>query len=38
MVSIGPQIEHPHSPEERVKVTSVEDFYRLLTGALGKLA
>ena len=34
MVSIGPQIEHPHSPMERVKISSVSDFWRLLVAVL----
>lgn len=38
MVSIGPQIEFPHSPDERVHVASVERFYRLLTSLLTELA
>jgi dipeptidase D len=38
MVSIGPQIEHPHSPEERVKVDTVDDFYQLLTLSLKRLS
>jgi dipeptidase D len=38
MVSIGPQIEFPHSPDERVRIPSVGDFYRLLTAVLEKLA
>ncbi len=38
MVSIGPQIEFPHSPDERVKIKSVGDFYKLLTGTLERLA
>jgi dipeptidase D len=38
MVSIGPQIEHPHSPEERVKVDTVDDFYKLLTLTLKRLS
>lgn len=38
MVSVGPQIESPHSPDERVKIDSVEHFYRLLTGILEELA
>ena len=37
MVSLGPQIEFPHSPDERVKIKSVADFYRLLTGTLERL-
>ncbi len=38
MASMGPQIEFPHSPDERVKVDSVGDFYDLLVLALSKLA
>jgi dipeptidase D len=38
MASMGPQIEHPHSPDERVKVDSVGDFWDLLVLALKKLA
>jgi len=37
MVSLGPQIEHPHSPEERVKISSVTDFWKLLVAALERL-
>ncbi|MGA1866416.1 MAG: aminoacyl-histidine dipeptidase [Thermoplasmatota archaeon] len=38
MASIGPQIENPHSPDERVKVPSVKEFWDLLALALKKLA
>ena len=38
MVSLGPQIEFPHSPDERIRIESVEDFYKLLTGILERLA
>ena len=38
MVSFGPQIEYPHSPDERVRIPSVEPFYRILTRTLEKLA
>jgi dipeptidase D len=38
MVSFGPTIEHPHSPEERVHVGSVENFWKFLTAALRDLA
>ncbi|MFQ5677537.1 MAG: aminoacyl-histidine dipeptidase [bacterium] len=38
MVSLGPQIEFPHSPDERVRIGSVGDFYKLLLGILEKLA
>jgi dipeptidase D len=37
-VSIGPQIENAHSPEERVQVSSVARFYRHLVALLGSLA
>jgi dipeptidase D len=38
MISFGPQIEFPHSPDERVKVPSVATFYKLLTTTLERLA
>jgi len=38
MVSLGPQIEFPHSPDERIRIESVGDFYKLLTGILERLA
>ncbi|HEX9654552.1 MAG TPA: aminoacyl-histidine dipeptidase [bacterium] len=38
MVSLGPQIEFPHSPNERVRIGSVSDFYKLLIGVLKELA
>jgi dipeptidase D len=38
MVSLGPQIEFPHSPDERVKIKSVADFYKLLLATLEELA
>ncbi|MFQ5709511.1 MAG: aminoacyl-histidine dipeptidase [bacterium] len=38
MVSLGPQIEFPHSPDERVHIGSVANFYKLLTGILARLA
>jgi len=37
MISFGPQIEFPHSPDERVKVDSVGRFYDLLTAVLEEL-
>ncbi len=37
MVSIGPQIEFPHSPDERVLVPSVADFYNVLKVMLRKI-
>jgi dipeptidase D len=38
MVSFGPTIEHPHSPEERVNIDSVEKFWKFLTAVLSELA
>lgn len=38
MVSIGPQIEYPHSPDERVKISSVKEFYTFLAAMLERLA
>jgi dipeptidase D len=38
MVSFGPDLQHPHSPEERVHIGSVENFWKLLTAALKRLA
>lgn len=38
MISIGPQIESPHSPDERVKIPSVADFWRFLTALLDELS
>jgi dipeptidase D len=38
MVSIGPQIEAPHSPDERVSIPTVERFWRLLIGVVDELS
>jgi dipeptidase D len=38
MISFGPQIDFPHSPDERVKVASVAGFYEVLTAVLTELA
>ncbi len=38
MISFGPQIDFPHSPDERVKVASVKEFYEVLTATLEELA
>lgn len=38
MVSFGPWIEHPHSPEERVNIPSVGQFAKLLTAVLKELS
>ena len=34
----APQIEFPHSPDERVSVPTVERFWRLLVGVLDDLS
>jgi dipeptidase D len=38
VVSIGPQIENAHSPEEKVQISSVQKFYKHLTALLEELA
>ncbi len=38
MVSFGPWIEHPHSPDERVNIPSVETFWKVLRAVLAELA
>jgi len=38
MVSLGTLIEHPHSPNERVKISAVEEFYRFVLAALEKIS
>ena len=38
MISFGPTIEHPHSPEERVHIGSVENFWRFMTAILEDLS
>ena len=38
MVSMGPQIESPHSPDERVQISTVGRFYTLLKATLKELA
>jgi dipeptidase D len=37
MISFGPQIENPHSPNERVQISSVQEFWKLLTTLLERL-
>jgi dipeptidase D len=34
MISFGPQIENPHSPNERVQISSVEPFWQYLCAVL----
>ena len=38
MISLGPQIEFPHSPDERVRIPSVGSFYRILKRLLVALS
>ena len=38
MISFGPTIEHPHSPDERVNIATVQKFYRFVTAALQQLS
>ncbi len=38
MISFGPHIEFPHSPDERVRIASVGRFWQLLTATLAELA
>ena len=38
MISFGPRIEFPHSPDERVHIESVGRFYKLLEATLTALA
>ena len=37
MISFGPQIEFPHSPDERVKIDTVARFYSTLCAVLEQL-
>jgi dipeptidase D len=37
MVSFGPQIESPHSPNERIEIDSVAEFWKFLKAALESL-
>jgi dipeptidase D len=38
MLAIGPQIEFPHSPDERVSVPTVQRFWSLLIGLVDELS
>ncbi len=38
MISFGPQIEAPHSPDERVSIPTVERFWKLLVGFLDEMS
>lgn len=37
MISFGPTIRHPHSPDEKVNIASVQKFWKLLTSVLEKM-
>lgn len=37
MISIGPTIQYPHSPDERVHIGSVQQFWTYLTALLAEL-
>ncbi|WP_106831860.1 aminoacyl-histidine dipeptidase [Parabacteroides pacaensis] len=37
IVSLGPTIEHPHSPDERVNIPSVQKFWEFILSALEKI-
>jgi dipeptidase D len=38
MISFGPQIDAPHSPNERVNIPTVGRFWRLLVGVVDELS
>ncbi len=38
MVSFGPQIEAPHSPDERVSIPTVERFWRLMVAFVDEVS
>jgi len=38
MISFGPTIQNPHSPEERVNVPSIDAFWKFLKALLAELA
>ena len=38
MISFGPQIESPHSPDERISIPTVERFWRLLGGVVDEFS
>ena len=37
MISIGPDLEYPHSPDERVRIESVANTWRYITAILAKI-
>lgn len=34
MISFGPTIKYPHSPNEKVEISTVETFWKLLVAVL----
>ena len=38
IISIGPEIQHPHSPDEQVNIPSTEKFWKYLLKILEKVA
>jgi len=38
MISFGPTMEHPHSPDERVNIASVEKFWQFMISVLAAMA
>jgi dipeptidase D len=38
MISVGPKILYPHSPDERIEIASVERSYRFVRELVGRLA
>ena len=38
MLAIGPQIDAPHSPDERVSIPTVQRFWKLLVGVVDELS
>jgi len=38
MISIGPDIQHPHSPDENVRISSVQKFWKYLEALIEDIA
>jgi dipeptidase D len=38
MISFGPNLRNPHSPDEKAEIGSIERFYNLISATLGALA
>ncbi|MEG1748645.1 MAG: aminoacyl-histidine dipeptidase [Tannerellaceae bacterium] len=37
MISVGPDLEHPHSPDERVKISSVQKLWQFVIATLERV-